>query len=203
MMETLGACGPERVGVGQFFDSLDLALRPGTQHSAAETEFNFECVVPMAQRPSLQGPKAPILVRADSGFDSAKLMAALHGYNRSGLPRVDWLVKWNPRATDRQALLDELDADPDMRWQHPRPGKRQALWEQELKVQGIDSRQRPLRRVMRLIERTIDAKGQLLLVPQLTLEGCCTSLASLRRQLPLRRARQPQGGRAQARPVRA
>jgi hypothetical protein len=155
---------------------LDLALRPGVQHSAAETEFNFEWIVPMAQRLSAKGPKAPILARADSGFDSAKLMAALHGYNRTGLPRVDWLIKWNPRTTDRQALLAELDADPVIRWQHPRPGKREAMWEQEFRVEGIDSRQRPLRRVMRLTERTIDAKGQLLLVPQLTLEGWSTSL---------------------------
>ncbi len=40
----------------------------------------------------------------------------------------------------------------------------------------MDSTQRPLRRVLRLIERTIDANGQLLLVPELTLEGWSTSL---------------------------
>ncbi len=155
---------------------LDLALRPGTQHSAAETEFNFECVLPMAQRLSAKGPKAPILVRADSGFCSTKLMTALDGYNRAASPRVDWLIKWNPRSTDVQAVAAALDNDADVSWQHPRPGKRVALWEQAVEIDGIDSTQRPLRRVMRLIERTIDAKGQVQLVPQLTLQGWTTSL---------------------------
>jgi Transposase DDE domain group 1 len=172
-----GYC-PLAAYLGSAGHCLDLALRPGSQHSAAETEFNFEWVVPMAQRLSANGLKAPILVRADSGFDSAKLMTALDGYNRIGLPRVDWLIKWNPRSTDRQSLLGALEADPHTRWEHPRAGKRLTLWEQELKVQGIDSKQRPLRRVMRLTERTIDAKGQLLLVPQLTLEGWSTSLSA-------------------------
>ena len=49
---------------------LELALRPGVQHSAKETEFNFERVIPMAQRLSAAGPKAPILVRLDAGFDA-------------------------------------------------------------------------------------------------------------------------------------
>ncbi|MFY0108241.1 IS1380 family transposase, partial [Acinetobacter baumannii] len=40
---------------------LELALRPGVQHSARETQFNFERVIPMAQRLSAAGPKAPIL----------------------------------------------------------------------------------------------------------------------------------------------
>ncbi len=156
---------------------LELSLRPGTQHSAAETEFNFERVLPMAQRLSAAGPKAPILARLDSGFDSARLMRALHAYNTSsdqpGQPRVDWLIKWNPRTTDRAAVLAQLDADACTRWDHPRPGKRVALWEQPVQIEGIEQ---PLRRVLRLIERTIDARGQHLIEPQLTLEGWTTSL---------------------------
>jgi hypothetical protein len=34
---------------------LELALRPGTQHSACETEFNLESIIPMAQRLSAGG----------------------------------------------------------------------------------------------------------------------------------------------------
>lgn len=40
-------------------------------------------------------------------------------------------------------------------------------------IEGIA---RPVRRVLRLIERTIDAKGQVLIVHELTLEGWTTSL---------------------------
>ena len=145
------------------------------QHSALETEFNFERVIPMAQRLSAVGPKAPILARLDSGFDSARLMREIEAYNQPGLAEVDWLIKWNPRTTDVAARLERLDANTTTRWEHPRAGKRIALWEEVLHIEGI---KRPLRRVLRLAERTIDAKGQLLIEPKLTLEGWSTSLGA-------------------------
>ncbi|MFN3862637.1 MAG: IS1380 family transposase [Roseateles sp.] len=156
--------------LGEHGFCLELALRPGTQHSAAETEFNVERIVPMAQRLSAAGPKAPLLLRMDAGFDSAKLMRAIDACNTPGLPQVDWLVKWNPRGADAAAMAESLDAEL---WQTPRPGKRVALWEEELRVPGIE---RPLRRVLRLVQRTIDRHGQQLLVPQFELEGWSTSL---------------------------
>ncbi len=42
------------------------------------------------------------------------------------------------------------------------------LWEQSVSIEGI---QRPVRRVLRLIERSSDKHGQTLIVPELTLEG--------------------------------
>jgi len=164
-----GYC-PLAAYLGEHGFCLELALRPGTQHSAAETEFNVERIVPMAQRLSAAGPKAPLLARLDAGFDSAKLMRAIDACNAPGLPQVDWLVKWNPRSADAAGLVQALDAEL---WQTPRPGKRVALWEEELRVPGI---QRPLRRVLRLVERTIDRRGQQLLVPEFELEGWSTSL---------------------------
>ena len=117
----------------------------------------------MAQRLSAAGAKAPILARLDSGFDSTHLMREIEAYNRPGLAKVDWLIKWNPRTTNVAALLQRLDADTATRWEYPRAGKRVTLWEEVLHIEGID---RPLRRVLRLIERTIDAKGQLLIEPR-------------------------------------
>ena len=152
---------------------LELALRPGVQHSASETDFNLERVIPMAQRLSAAGPKAPILARLDSGFDSARLMRGIESCNRSGLPQVDWLIKWNPRTTDVAAVAARLDADGATHWETPRAGKRVTLWEQAVSIEGI---QRPVRRVLRLIERSIDKHGQVLIVPELTLEGWTTSL---------------------------
>lgn len=154
---------------------LELALRPGVQHSAKETEFNFDRVVPMAQRLSARGPKAPLLVRLDSGFDSARLMQQLASYNRAGMPKVDWLIKWNPRTTDVRTLAAVLDADPATRWEHPRAGKRVVVWDDQATLDGFEQ---PVRRVLRLTERTYDAEGQLLLEPRLTLEGWTTSLAA-------------------------
>ena len=75
-----GYC-PLAAYLGSHGFCLELALRPGVQHSALETEFNFESVIPMAQRLSAAGPKAPILVRLDSGFDSARLTCAIEAFN--------------------------------------------------------------------------------------------------------------------------
>ena len=92
-----GYC-PLAAYLGSYGFCLELALRPGVQHSASETQFNFERVIPMAQRLSAAGPKAPILVRLDSGFDSAALMREMDSYNGNsagvpGMPVVDWLIK--------------------------------------------------------------------------------------------------------------
>ncbi len=105
---------------------LELALRPGVQHSACETTFNFEWVIPMAQRLSALGPKAPILARLDSGFDAAALMRKIESYNpcgtaQAGTAQVDWLIKWNPRTTDVAALAARLAADPATVWEPPPP----------------------------------------------------------------------------------
>ena len=154
---------------------LELALRPGVQHSASETQFNFERVIPMAQRLSAAGPKAPILARLDAGFDSTALMREIESYNRAGVPQLDWLIKWNPRSTDVAALAERLEADTTTIWEHPRAGKRVTLWEEALEIEGIE---RPLRRVLRLTERTIDAQGQLMIEPKLTLDGWSTSLSA-------------------------
>jgi hypothetical protein len=164
-----GYC-PLAAYLGEHGFCLELALRPGTQHSAAETEFNVERIVPMAQRLSAAGPKAPLLLRLDAGFDSAKLMRAIEACNTPGLPQADWLVKWNPRGADVAGLAERLDAEL---WHTARPGKRVALWEDELRAPGIE---RPLRRVLRLVERTIDRRGQQLIVPEYELEGWSTSL---------------------------
>jgi hypothetical protein len=169
-----GYC-PLAAYLGSHGFCLDLALRPGVQHSALETEFNFERVIPMAQRLSAAGPKAPILARLDSGFDSTHLMRELQAYNQPGLVKVDWLIKWNPRKTNVAALAERVDADIATRWEHPRLGKRVTLWEEALDIEGFE---RPLRRVLRLIERTIDKHGQVLIEPQLTLEGWTTSLSA-------------------------
>jgi len=170
-----GYC-PLAAYLGRHGFCLELALRPGVQHSAKETDFNLERVIPMAQRLSAAGPKAPLLARFDSGFDSVAIMGGLEACNEGrsrGLPLVDWLIKWNPRSTDVAALAETLMGNSATQWSTPRPGKRLTLWEQSVSIQGV---RRPVRRVLRLIERTIDAKGQVLIAPDYTLEGWTTTL---------------------------
>jgi hypothetical protein len=169
-----GYC-PLAAYLGSHGFCLELALRPGVQHSSLETPYNLERVIPMAQRLSAAGPKAPILLREDSGFDCAAQMEAIESYNRDGLPQVDWLIKWNPRKTNVAELVARRDADPDTRWEHPRRGKRVTMWEEAVSIEGI---QRPVRRVLRLIERTIDGRGQHLIQPEFQLDGWTTSLSA-------------------------
>lgn len=165
--------------IGAHGFCLELSLRPGTQHSAKDTQDNLQRVIPLAQRLSAAGPKAPLLARLDSGFDSAALMTTIEALNAPGLPRVDWLIKWNPRSTDRAELAAQIDAGLQdgergaVRWEHPRPGKRVAVWEQPVRIDGVG---RPLRRVLRLVERTISAAGQHLIVPEVELDGWTTTL---------------------------
>ena len=169
-----GYC-PLAAYLGSHGFCLELALRPGEQHSSLETPFNFERVIPMAQRLSAAGPKAPILLREDSGFDCAAQMQAIESYNRAGLPQVDWLIKWNPRKTNVAELAARRDADPAAQWAHARHGKRVTMWEEAVSIEGIE---RPVRRVLRLIERTIDGRGQHLIQPEFQLDGWTTSLSA-------------------------
>jgi len=76
-----GYC-PLAAYLGSHGFCLELALRPGVQHSASETDFNLERVIPMAQRLSAAGAQAPILVRFDSGFDSVRIERGIEACNR-------------------------------------------------------------------------------------------------------------------------
>ncbi len=58
----------------------------------------------------------------------------------------------------------------------PRPGKRMALFEVR-DTRFLDGYEYPLRRVMRVIERTIDKHSQHLLIPDIEIEGWWSSLA--------------------------
>lgn len=79
---------------------LQLALRPGVQYSARETEYNLEYALPMAARLT----PAPLLVRADSGFCSTRLMKTVLAERTASGRALDFLIKWNPRATPVETL---------------------------------------------------------------------------------------------------
>ena len=168
-----GYC-PLAAYLGSHGFCLDLVLRPGTQHSAKHTDDDLRRIVPLAQRLSAAGPQAPLLARLDSGFDSAALMACIESMNAPGLAQVDWIIKWNPRSTDAAQMAEELDA-AGTAWEHPRAGKRVATWEQTVVVPGV---QRTVRRVLRLVERTIGSRGQHLILPEVELQGWTTTLPS-------------------------
>jgi len=183
---TLDNSGTTKEGVGRTYMGFDgyapiagylaeegyclgLELRPGTQHSASETPEFLTRLLPRARAVS----SLPLLVRADSGFDGAAIFAALSAARTAGT--LDWLVKWNPRGFDAAALHQRLITDPATVWANPREGKRETFLTEAITREhgGIVV---SMKRVVHLIERTIDKKGQVLLMPDIEIEGWLTSL---------------------------
>ncbi len=87
--------------------------------------------------------------------------------------RFEYLVKWNPRQqvmADWVARATEADA-----WAKRAPASGWRCWTCRSNVPGRN-KARHFRLVVRLIERTLDKKGQALLFPEYQLEGWWTSL---------------------------
>lgn len=166
-----GYC-PFAVYLGSLGYCLELALRPGVQHSAAESEYNFERALPMAA--SLVA--SPLLVRADSGFCSAKLMQEITTQAVSLQREITFIIKWNPRRAPVEAIAAQKTADTNTQWTIDRAGKRECIWQESLDLLNVGSAANPVRRVYRLTERTIDKHGNTLLLPEYVLEGWTTTL---------------------------
>lgn len=159
---------------------VGLELRPGTQHSALETHYFLERVLPRVRE--LVGSDQPVLSRSDSGFDSARLLFQQDDEKRSWAAEgrtFEYLVKWNPRQQDLAAWAAR--AEEANAFAETRPGKRVALLDLTVE-RAWQKEKRDFRLIVRLTERTIDRHGQHLLVPAYTLEGWWTSL----REPPLR-----------------
>jgi hypothetical protein len=119
-----------------------------------------------------------LLFRADSGFDSAKLMCAI-GTQAKALGReVAFIIKCNPRTTPLETLAKARVADASTVWTTLREGKRACLWADKVQIghggHGDDGL--AVRRVYRLTERVIDKRGQQMLLPECVLEGWSTTL---------------------------
>lgn len=166
-----GYC-PLAVYMGSLGYCLELALRAGEQHSASETQYDFERVLPMAA--SLT--QAPLLVRADSGFCSLKLMQEITAQAAKLEREIAFIIKWNPRRAPVEELARQKDQDPSTLWTSDRAGKRECVWQDALELVNVGTQANPARRVFRLTERTVDKRGALLLFPEYVLEGWTTTL---------------------------
>jgi hypothetical protein len=141
-------------------------LREGKQHCQNGFKDTLDFAITAAHRLT----DAPLLLRLDSGHDAIDTRVWL---NRPG---VDYILKWNPRKQDREAWLTL--AEQTGQWTTPREGKRVALFSIQ-EVQEHEGQYYRFRRVMQVTERTIDKKGQWLLMPEIEIEGWWTSLKSL------------------------
>jgi hypothetical protein len=163
---------PMAVYLGQEGYCLELELREGRQHCQKGTPDLLAQVL----REARSITPLPLLVRLDGGNDSIENIDVLLEFNLQHPQKapVDFIIKWNPRQQDKAAWLDE--AEQQGVWETPRDGKRVALFSvSHVRVwQGYEY---TVRRVMRVTERTIDKRGQTLLIPEIEIEGWWTSLA--------------------------
>ena len=157
--------------LGQEGYCLGLELRPGSQHCQKGTPEFLQRVLGRAR----QLTATPLLLRLDSGNDAIENIAVVEAHNEQDekTAAVHYLIKWNPRKESPEQWLAYAEEHGD--WSEPRPGKRVALFDVR-ETRTHDGYDYPLRRVMRVIERTIDKRGQQLLVPEIEIEGWWTSL---------------------------
>ena len=146
-------------------------LLPGSQHPQKE----YLSYLRETHARIRQICEKKLLYRKDSAHDSLDNRVELAGY-----AKTDYIIKWNPRKENpvhwwRQGI------EAGGLVSCPRPGKREVLFsvkEKETVTQDDGTTKTfTFRRVMRGIERTIDKKGQPMLLPEYELEGWWTSLS--------------------------
>ena len=144
---------------------LEVELRPGSQHSQKGFVDFIKRVISGAKELT----KQPLLVRADSGNDAQETLVVLEDAEKTR-----YIVKWNPRGSDVLAWRDRVFAEGEVKT--PRPGKRVGTMVVEERKK-INEKPYTFKRIVRVIERTIDRNGQFLLAPEIVLEGWWTNLA--------------------------
>jgi hypothetical protein len=162
---------PMAAYLGQEGWCLELEMREGSQYCQKGTPELLARVLVRARSLTQRG----VLLRLDGGNDAIDNIAVVEAHNEqhpNALP-VRYIIKWNLRQESREQWL--AHAEEHAEWVEPRPGKRVATFDVIVNREDADSAY-ALRRVMRVIERTIDKHGQHLLVPEIEIEGWWTSL---------------------------
>ena len=143
---------------------LEVELRPGRQHSQEEFIPYLNQVIDRAR--TLTSKK--LLVRLDSAHDALETRLALRSRDK-----VSYIIKWNPRREDTSDLCARAFAKGTVT--EPRPGKKVAQLTIR-KRQEYEGQTFMFTKVVRVTQRTIDKRGQVLLSPDITIEGWWTNL---------------------------
>jgi hypothetical protein len=143
---------------------LEVELRPGSQHSQDGFVVFLQRVIKSAQLLV----ERELLVRLDAAHDAIETLVALEKANK-----VHYIVKWNPRRNDVSTWRNRVFAKGQV--SQTRPGEKVGiLVTQERKE--VDKKTYTFKRIVRVTEQTMDKHGQMLLAPQITLEGWWTDL---------------------------
>ena len=144
---------------------LELELREGKQHS----QCNFIPFLNRVLKKARHLTSRKLLVRLDSAHDALETRVACRSHKK-----VNFIIKWNPRKEDQSKWAKKIFEQGTVI--EPRPGKRVAVMSVTVK-QVYKGKTYRFRRVMRAVERKIDRNGQLLIVPEVKIEGWWTNLA--------------------------
>jgi hypothetical protein len=87
---------------------------------------------------------------------------------------VDFIIKWNPRKEDPQDWLNI--AEEQALWNELRPGNRVGLFDVGVKRRW-NGYEYTSRRILCMVERTLDKQGQHLVISAIEMEGRWTSLS--------------------------
>ena len=164
--------------LGQEGYCIEFELRAGSQHCQKGTPALLARSLERTRRVT----EAPLLLRLDGGNDAIENIEVVLAHNEQHPDQapVDFIIKWNPRKEDPQDWLNL--AQKQAVWTEPRPGKRVGLFDVNVtrRWNGYDY---TVRRIMRVIERTIDKHGQHLAIPEVQMEGWWSSLTGACEQI--------------------
>jgi hypothetical protein len=144
---------------------LEVELRPGSQHSQEGFIPFMKRVLKKAR--TLTGKK--LLVRLDSAHDAIETRVLLRKAKK-----VSFIIKWNPRREDTSELCKRAFSKGKV--SKPRPGKRVALLTVR-KRQEYEGETYVFTKVIKVTERTVNKHGQILLLPEVTVDGWWTNMA--------------------------
>lgn len=142
-------------------------LRKGKQHCQKGTpEFLVETI-----KVAKQFTKKPLLFRMDSGNDSLENMLLLHWSD----PQLKFLVKHNFRRENREQIITEMKA-VCKNIKTPRKGKTVYIGSTYRNISDEKLGNFAIRMVYEITERTMDANGQLFIMPETEINMYWTSL---------------------------
>jgi len=143
---------------------LELELREGKQHS----QCNFIPFLDRVMDKARTLTSRKILVRLDSAHDALETRI-----NLTGRKKVSYIIKWNPRKEDVNQWAKRIFAEGKVT--EPRPGKKVGILRVHLQQQH-KGKTYQFMRIMRAVERSIDKKGQMLIIPEVEVEAWWTTL---------------------------
>jgi hypothetical protein len=157
---------PMKVYMGEEGWCIAAELRPGSWNGQREFRYVLERSFEVARAVTAM----PLLYRFDSQHDAWPNLIWMHDNEN------DCIIKWNKR---KESAHDWFKYAKELgywcTWTEPRPGKRVGVFSVYVQREHNDKLYE-FRRVMRVTARTINKKGQHLLIPEVEVEGWWTTL---------------------------